>query len=163
VARIRARDKTNVKQSEATVMAANLRISGGHSTARSTSDIRINYWNLRQVIGASNNWGSVGNQAQFYSADGGVTWGQTTLSLVHGDTSHFGPAVDWTSDGTAWALTTGLGSGNGIRCYKSTDGGMTWKFDSTVSGTQSDLCGALMWVDHSATSPHKDNIYGRLV
>jgi len=141
-------------------MATNQRISGAHSTARSTSDIRINYGNPRQIIAASNTWGGEKRaQAQFYSFDGGVTWGQTTLPLVHGDTTHFGPAVDWTSDGTAWALTTGHGSGNGIRCYKSTDGGITWEFDSTVSGIQTDLCGALMWVDHSATSPHKDNIY----
>ena len=60
-----------------------------------------------------------------------------TSALTASDSSHSDPAVDWTSDGTAWAITIGISaSGNVLRCYKSTDNGATWTFDSTVSGSQ---------------------------
>jgi hypothetical protein len=43
--------------------------------ARSESDIRINFWNPNKVIAASNHIETSGIQAQFYSTDGGATWG----------------------------------------------------------------------------------------
>src|SRR6185369_4587818 len=53
---------------------------------------------------------------------GAATWGQTTLPLISGDSFHSDPAVDWTSDGTAWAVTLGIASGLQVRAYKSTTG-----------------------------------------
>jgi Neuraminidase (sialidase) len=46
-----------------------------------------------------------------------------------------------------------------MRAYKSTNGGATWVFDNTFSGSQKATDKELMWIDHSATSPFKDTIY----
>jgi hypothetical protein len=46
-----------------------------------------------------------------------------------------------------------------MRAYKSTNNGATWTFDATFSGAQTQADKQIMWVDHSATSPFKDNIY----
>jgi hypothetical protein len=46
-----------------------------------------------------------------------------------------------------------------MRAYKSTDGGATWTFDATFSGKQHATDKDMMWVDHSSTSPFKDQIY----
>jgi hypothetical protein len=46
-----------------------------------------------------------------------------------------------------------------LRAYKSTDGGRTWTFDGTISGSQTDTDKQMMWVDRGATSPHRDTIY----
>ncbi len=70
--------------------------------------------------------------------------------------------MDWTSDGTAWTTTIGINFFSFIlrlRSYKSTDGGATWVFDDTFSGSHTLADKQIMWVDHSATSPHQDNIY----
>ena len=48
----------------------NLKISSVSDSPRSESDIRIDSYNPRQIISASNNIGN-GRQAQFFSADGG--------------------------------------------------------------------------------------------
>lgn len=85
----------------------NVRISGANTTPRSESDIRINYGNPNQIISGSNNLGE-SRQAQFFSSDGGVTWGQTTLPLLPGDSLHSDPTVNWATDGTAWATTIGI-------------------------------------------------------
>ncbi|MBK9090495.1 MAG: pre-peptidase C-terminal domain-containing protein [Holophagales bacterium] len=146
----------------ATSIGTNYRISGAQSSARSESDIRINYWNPNQIIGASNNISGSGFQAQFYSLDGGTTWGQTTLPAYSTDAFNSDPTVDWTSDGTAWSSTMGINSAGTVlmvRMFKSTDQGRTWTFDGTISGTQTNTDKQMVWVDHSATSPYKDNIY----
>ncbi|MFL6263299.1 MAG: hypothetical protein ACJ76Y_26690 [Thermoanaerobaculia bacterium] len=138
------------------------RISGAQAAPRSESDIRVNYWDPMKIIGASNNISGSGAQAQFYSTDGGATWGQTSLALQPGDAFHSDPTVDWTSDGTAWSTTIGIDSSHSVlhmRAYKSTDNGATWTFDATFSGSQTTTDKQIMWVDHSATSPYKDNIY----
>lgn len=122
-------------------MPINVRLSGAQTSARSESDIRFNYNNLNQIIAASNNL-SFNPQAQFYSSDGGVTWSQSNLPAVSGDANQSDPAVDWTSDGTAWTLTVGVGNsllGNVVRSFKSTDGGQTRTHDSVVSGTQNNV------------------------
>ncbi len=140
----------------------NLRVSGAATVSRSESDIRVNYWDTQKIIGASNNIGGSGQQAQFFSSDGGATWGQTSLALQTGDAFHSDPTVDWTSDGTAWATTIGINSTGTtlkMRAYKSTNGGATWTFDNTFSGTQTNTDKQMIWVDHSATSAFKDNIY----
>jgi hypothetical protein len=136
--------------------------SGSQTVPRDTSDIRINFWNTSKVIAASNNISSTSRQAQYYSSDGGATWGQSLLPLVTGDSFHSDPAVDWTSDGTAWSTTLGINSAGTtltLRAYKSTNGGATWTFDHTISGSQTNNDKEMIWADHSATSSFKDNIY----
>lgn len=145
-------------------MVTNIRLSGVHAQWRSESDIRFNYNNLLQIIGACN---SPGNQEQFDSSDGGVTWNNTSLPTVPGDSLQGDPCVDWTSDGTAWALTVGAVGTPAVafqvRCFKSTSPppptGRTWTSDSTVSGTQNNVDKPILWIDHSPTSPHLDNMY----
>jgi hypothetical protein len=139
-------------------MATNVRLSGTQTSARSESDIRFNYNNLNQIIAASNNL-SFSPQAQFYSTDGGQTWNQSYLPAQSGDSNQSDPAVDWTSDGTAWALTVGVGSSNVVRAFKSTDAGATWNHDAIVSGSQTNVDKPMLWVDHGPSSPHRDTIY----
>lgn len=138
------------------------RISGPAANARSESDIRVNYWNPSKIISASNNIGGNGSQAHYFSTDAGATWGQTFLPKVTGDAFHSDPTVDWTSDSTAWATTIGINSAGTqlrMRSYRSTDSGATWTFDNTFSGSQTSADKQIMWVDHSNTSPFRDNIY----
>jgi hypothetical protein len=146
-----------------------LRISGGlpgpAAPPTSESDIRINYSNNCKVIAAANN-ATLGPQRMFYSGDG-VSWGQTNLQPDQGDLYHRHPSVDWTSDETAWAITVatsnlanpfGLDS-RILRCYNSTDKGVTWQRDITFSVDQNNVNKPRMWVDHSSDSPFQDNIY----
>jgi hypothetical protein len=140
-----------------------VRISGAQITPRSESDIRLDFRDPRRIIAASNAIGPAG-QAQFFSRNGGVTWGQSMLSPVGPDQFHSDPTVDWTSDGTAWATTIGIeinlfAFNLFLRAYSSADGGQTWVFDGTISGNQNAADKQLMWADHSALSPFRDNIY----
>jgi hypothetical protein len=138
----------------------NVRSSGTQTASRSESDIRINYWNPSKIIAASNNIGGSGTQGQYYSSDGGVTWGQTTLPLASGDSFHSDPTVDWSSDGTAWSTTMGInGSVLKVQSYRSANGGATWTFDGTISGTQTNTDKQMQWIDHSASSPYANNNY----
>jgi hypothetical protein len=146
--------------SEAATSGTNVRTSGAQTVSRSESDIRINYWNPSKIIAASNNIGGSGTQGMYYSTDGGVTWGQTSLSLASGDSFHSDPTVDWSSDGTAWSTTMGInGSVLKVQSYKSTNGGATWTFDGTISGTQTNTDKQMQWIDHSASSPFANNNY----
>lgn len=143
------------------IVGQNLRISSHADKARSESDIRINLANPRQIIAASNNLDN-GRQAQFFSSDGGVTWGYSTLDLLSGDSLHSDPTVDWTSDGKAWATTIGIDASTTVlqmRAYRSDDAGKTWIFDATFSGDQTQADKQMMWVDHGSKSPYRDNIY----
>jgi len=146
---------------KAAAPGANRRISGAKKTPRSECDIRVNFRTPKQIIAASNAIGGDGHQAQYYSSTGGVTWHQTSLPLVDGDTMHSDPTVDWTSEGTAWATTIGIEGQNTLRmrAYKSTDGGKTWVHDAILSGAQTNADKQMMWIDHSPTSPFMDNIY----
>jgi hypothetical protein len=140
-------------------VGTDLRLSGSQTTGRSESDIRIDPNNTNRVIAASNAIGA-SRQAQYWSSDGGSNWSETQLALTSSDSLHSDPAVDWTSDGTAWAVTIGIqGSTFRLRAYRSPDGGASWNFDATASGNQTATDKHLMWVDHSATSPFQDNIY----
>src|SRR5436189_40302 len=47
-----------------------------------------------------------------------------------------------------------------FRNYYSLDNGATWTFDATASGPQTAVDKELMWVDHSASSPFQNQIYG---
>jgi hypothetical protein len=157
-------DRPSAKGLHAASLAAtagtNVRTSGAQSNPRSESDIRINYWNPSKIIAASNNISGSGTQGVYYSADGGVTWGQTNLPLASGDSFHSDPTVDWTSDGTAWSSTMGInGNTLKVQSYRSTNSGATWTFDGTISGTQTNTDKQMEWVDHSASSPYANNIY----
>jgi len=146
----------------AATAGTNVRTSGSQTVSRSESDIRINYWNPSKIIAASNNIGGSGTQGVYYSSDGGVTWGQTNLSLASGDAFHSDPTVDWSSDGTAWSTTMGINSAQTVlkvQSYKSTNGGATWTFDGTISGSQTNTDKQMQWIDHSATSAYKDQNY----
>ena len=141
-------------------MTSNVRLSGAQTTPRAESDIRVNYGDTSKIIAASNAVSATGTQAQFYSSDGGISWGQTSLPLTGADTFHSDPAVDWTSDGTAWAITIGISPTAAVlRSYNSPDGGQTWNFEATPSGAQTNVDREIMWTDHSPTSPFKDQIY----
>jgi BNR repeat-like domain len=135
------------------------RISGAQTVPRSESDIRIDYWNTNRVIAGSNNIGGSGQQAMYYSADGGNTWGQTFLPLA-GDSYHSDPTVEWQSNGSAWSTTLGIkGFSLVLRVYNSANGGQTWTYLNSPSGKQRSVDKQMTWVDHSATSPFKDNFY----
>lgn len=149
-------------------VGANVSVSGTQPAPRSESDIRINYWDPTKVVCASNNIASSGFQAQYWSTDGGVTWGRTTLTAAGtGDTSHSDPTVDWTSDGKAYSTTLGIvGSTLRGRAYVSADSGATWTLDGTYTGSHTNVDKQMAWVDHSAMkadgvtpNPYKDNIY----
>jgi hypothetical protein len=140
----------------------NVRTSGAQTVSRSESDIRINYWNPSKIIAASNNIGGSGMQGEYYSTDGGVTWGQSNLPLASGDAFHSDPTVDWSSDGTAWSTTMGINSGQTVlkvQSYRSANGGATWTFDGTISGSQTNTDKQMQWIDHSGTSAYANNNY----
>ncbi|HBL29489.1 MAG TPA: hypothetical protein DD490_21865 [Acidobacteria bacterium] len=147
---------------ERTTVGANVRVSGLQNAPRSESDVRINFFNQNQIIAASNNIGGSGRQGQYFSANGGTTWGQTTLPLAPGDAFHSDPTVDWRSDGTAWATTIGInaaGSTLKLRSYRSANGGASWTLDGTFSGNQTSADKQMVWIDHSNTSAFKNSIY----
>ncbi len=145
---------------QAASAGTNVRTSGAQTAARSESDIRVNYWDPNKIIAGSNNIGGSGQQGMYWSTDGGVTWGQTNLPLTGTDSFHSDPTVDWSSDGTAWSTTMGI-NGNvlKVQSYRSSNGGATWIFDGTVSGSQTNTDKQMQWIDHSASSPYKDQNY----
>lgn len=139
-----------------------LRISGVQISECITSDVRVDFWDPLKIIAAANDYTGT-SQGQFYSTDGGKTWGQSALPLQPGDVYYLNPAVDWTADGTAWSVVVGVNSSLGayrLRAYKSTDHGATWVFDGTPSGTHTSVYqGGALWADHSPSSPYKDTLY----
>jgi Abnormal spindle-like microcephaly-assoc'd, ASPM-SPD-2-Hydin len=143
-------------------MANNVRLSGTQTLWRSESDIRFNYVNLNQIVGACNDLEDSTLEV-FSSPDGGVTWSNSQLPTFAGDFFQSDPAVDWTSDGTAWALAIGVISNPplvaNVRCFKSTDQGSTWAFDSKLSPSNTATDKASLWVDHSPASPYRDQMY----
>ena len=136
------------------------RISGAQTTARSESDIRVNYFDPMKILSASNAITSGGRQAMFYSTDGGTSWGQTSLPFTASDTSHSDPTVDWTSDGRGWSSTLGIQGGTlRMRNYFTTDNGATWTFEATPSGSQTSVDKQMVWVDHNSNSPFFNQQY----
>lgn len=145
-------------------VGGDLRISGEQLRPRSESDIAINTRSPNLVLAGSNNLdGFTGRLAIYSSNDGGSTWSNTLLPLVTGDDYHGDPAVGWTTDGTAWALTLGIQgtSLNRLRlqAYRSTDNGVSWTFDGTVSGSQRAADKEKLWIDTSASSAYRDTLY----
>jgi hypothetical protein len=74
-----------------------VRISGAQTLPRGGATIRVNRWNPQQIIAASQNPYN-GATVQYYSADGGATWGPGNGGSYY--QFNVDPAVDWTSDGT---------------------------------------------------------------
>lgn len=115
--------------------------------------IEYNPVNPNLVIAGSN---GPGGQIMNYSSDGGVTW-STAGALP---STCCDPASDWSSDGTvAYTASLGSGFGSGYRTvvYRSTNNGQTWSPAVRVSNASSDK--EYIHVDHSATSPYRDNVY----
>lgn len=136
------------------------RISGAQTSARSESDIRINYFDPTKILSGSNAITSGGRQAMFYSTDGGTSWGQTSLPFTASDTFHSDPTVDWTSDGRGWSSTLGIQGGTlRMRNYFTTDNGATWTFEATPSGSQTSVDKQMVWVDHNSNSPFFNQQY----
>ena len=158
--------RPSVSQKLSVAGSSEKRISDASTTLhRSESDIRVFYGNPSRIIAGANSNTTTGHQLQMYSSDSGASWTQTSLGLTGSDSFHSDPAVDWTSDGTAWSTTIGVellspsGYNIRVRTYQSTSPGTSWTFDGTPSGTQTIADKELMWVDHSSTSPYKDRIY----
>lgn len=147
---------------KAAAVGSDLRISGVQTSVCLTSDVRVNFWDPLKIVAATNNYAGT-SENQFYSTDGGKTWGQSALPLLPGDVYYLNPTVDWTSDGTAWSVVVAVKSSTGeyrLRAYKSADHGATWVFDGTPSGTHSNVYqGGMLWADHIASSPYKDSLY----
>ncbi|MBP6001815.1 MAG: hypothetical protein KA746_00140 [Pyrinomonadaceae bacterium] len=142
------------------LVGTNIRTSGAQTVPRSESYIQINFFNPLQILVGSNNIGGSGQQGIYRSADGGVTWAQSTLPFAPGDTSHSDPTVDFTSDGRAWSSTLGIVGGTlRLRNYFSTDNGATWTFEGTPSGSQTSVDKQIVWIDKSATSPFFGQTY----
>lgn len=143
-------------------VGSDLRISGSQSSLYLTSDVRINFWDPLKIVAATNNFAGT-SATQFYSVDGGKTWGQSTLPLPPGEVYYLNPAVDWTSDGTAWSVAVGVmlsPTQYRLGAYKSTNNGATWEYDGMPSGSHSNVYqGGMLWADHSASSIFKDTLY----
>lgn len=142
---------------------SDFRISGASANPRTEADIRLNYGDPSRIIAAANDNGT-GVQAMFFSTDGGTIWSPSTtnLPLAAGDVGQSDPAVDWTSDGIAHALCIGFDAGQvnlRTRAYQSIDNGATWTLEATLSGAQNGADREIIWVDHSPTSPFKDQVY----
>lgn len=143
----------------------NVRISGTQTFPFSETDVRVNFFQPCKIIAAANEIEVAEeqvHQGQFFSHDGGQTWGQSKLPLGPGDDLQADPTVEWTSDGTAWAACIGYDFSQAnlrLRTFKSADGGITWTYDSDASGDHTNADRDRMWVDHSSTSPFKDNMY----
>ena len=139
------------------------RVVSGSLGSRAESDIRVNYWDPSRIVASSNNLFR-GVMSMYYSSDGGATWGSTLLPLTESDEFQSDPAVEWTSDGTAWTSFIGIErGGNGLslrlRAFRSSDGGAHWTPDGDISGDQTFADKQMMWTDHSERSPFKDHLY----
>lgn len=161
----------SAERGESTVMGVSRTVSvGGNinisniNAINSESFIAVDYSNPKSLVAGSNNLSAsgTGRQRMFWSTNGGASWNATELPLAPGTDYQSDPAVAWTTDGTAWAATLGIGDSPGksvrVQIFKSTDKGANWSFVKTIStGNNNDK--ELMWIDTHSTSPHKDNIY----
>src|SRR6185295_5560520 len=62
------------------LVGSDLRISGAQISVCLTSDVRVNFWDPLKIVAATNNFAGT-SADQFYSTDGGKTWGQSALPL----------------------------------------------------------------------------------
>jgi hypothetical protein len=121
------------------------------------SAVAINPVSPELVVAGSN--GPGGGQKMHFSTDGGATWSPSAALPLGGTCCD--PTVAWSSDGTvAYAATLG----SSIWVYRSADGGATWDDLANEPGNNPRRSfGAgdkeFLHVDHSPTSPHRDNVY----
>ncbi|HEX6904826.1 MAG TPA: hypothetical protein VF789_34280 [Thermoanaerobaculia bacterium] len=149
------------KTEKAASTGQDISITGAQPNLRAESDIRVNYWDPNRIIAAANSFGFIPSMPAYYSSDGGATWSTTHLPTNRNETSQSDPAVDWTSDGTAWVTTIGIDGVQGtlrMRAYRSTDG-VNWTHDAVFSGSQTIADKQMIWTDHSDRSKYKDHIY----
>lgn len=150
-------------QEKASGSGADKRVSDSGFGTRAESDIRVNYWDPSRIVASSNNLFR-GRMDMYSSGDGGATWSSTLLQLTESDSFQSDPAVEWTSDGTAWTSFIGITRAVSslelrLRAFRSSDGGAHWVPDGDVSGNQTLADKQMMWTDHSDRSPFKDQIY----
>jgi hypothetical protein len=148
---------------KALTVGPDYRLSEADLATRAESDIRVDYWDPNRILASSNNLAN-GQMSMYYSSDHGATWGSTLVPLSPGDAYQSDPAVEWTSDGTAWTTFIGVGGSASnlelhLRSFRSGDGGANWTPDADVSGAQTISDKEMMWTDHSQSSPFKDHIY----
>jgi len=128
------------------------------------SSIAVHPLNSDLAIAGSN--GPGGGQKMHFSTDGGVTWAQSAPLPLGGVCCD--PTVAWSADGSKAYAATLAGSIDAVWVYRSADGGQTW--DDLVNEPGADprreFSGnggfddkEFLHVDHSATSPHRDNVY----
>ena len=144
-----------------TTVGADRRISGAQTTPRSESDIRVNFNATNQIVAASNNIVGVRPPGPVLLLQRRRDLGPDDASAHQHRQLPLRPRrrLD-VATARAWSTTIGIkGNTLKVRAYLSTNGGATWTFDGTLSGTQKSADKQLMWVDHSASSPFKDNIY----
>jgi hypothetical protein len=150
-------------QQKAASAGPDKRVSDAGFGTRAESDVRVNYWDPSRIVASSNNLFR-GRMDMYSSNDGGATWSTTVLPLTETDSFQSDPAVEWTSDGTAWTTFIGITrTGNTrndlrLRSFRSSDG-VRWVPDGDVSGDQTSADKQMMWTDHSDRSPFKDQIY----
>lgn len=130
------------------------------ATRHSEPFVALDIHSPQHLIAAANNNSGSGRQSQFYSVNGGATWGRIELPLIDTDT-HCDPALAWSTDGTAWSSVIGLRwdtPESAVQLFRSLDRGATWSYVVTLS----DVPGndkEMVWIDNHVTSPFKNNIY----
>jgi hypothetical protein len=161
----------------------------GRSQAQNETSIASNPRNARQLVATENDYrrgdGTCGTQ---YSADGGLTWQDSTLPNGFVSGTAYGsvareyfqasgdPAVAWDSHGNAYfscqEFMRGAGTTNNpdassaVYLYRSTgNGGASWTFPGTpvvtcYTGPCADFIDKpYMTVDNHAGSPFRDRVY----
>lgn len=117
--------------------------------------------NTMQLESGSNDYDCSSLQGFYNSDDGGSTWRQHCMPVVH-DGGCGDPAVGYDSTGKAYIMGIDCGFSTGDLVFQtSTDNGLTW---SAAKVGVTSLLGGLTdkeWleVDTSATSPFKDCVY----
>ncbi len=111
--------------------------------------VEANPLNKLELVAGSNR---SGGQTMYYSYDGGVTWNFSQIN----PSSCCDPTIAWSSDGSK-VYQADLSNTIGVRWAVSNDKGQTWGPMQVLTTSGSDK--EFIHVDHSATSPHIDNIY----
>jgi hypothetical protein len=117
--------------------------------------------NTSQLMSGANDY-DCGSLQGFYNSDnGGTTWRQHCMPVVH-DSGCGDPAVGYDTTGKAYIMGIDCGFSTGDLVFQtSTDNGLTWSTAKVAFGS---LLGGLTdkeWleVDTSPTSPFKDCVY----
>lgn len=159
----------------------------GRSTANNETAVAVNPANFNLVLAAANDYRlGDGHCVAYYSRDGGLTWGDSTVpidtvpgsafgALLHYWTSSGDPSVGFDSQGNAYlaclAFNRGFSQGvadkedefSGIYVFRSADGGASWLYPPSPVVETPDVNiledKPYMAIDSFASSPHQDTIY----